>query len=116
MTLAAFYEQIGGDYQKTVDRLYNEAMVRKFVLKYRQDGTFEELRAAHAAGDWETAFRAAHTLKGIALNLGFTLLFASAMALTEALRGNRPLTDESLYTAVANDQAALLAALDQLDS
>ena len=89
MTLAAFYEQIGGDYQKTVDRLYNEAMVRKFVLKYRQDGTFEELRAAHAAGDWETAFRAAHTLKGIALNLGFTRLFASAMALTEALRGNR---------------------------
>ena len=115
MTLEAFYAKIGGDYQKTIARLYNETLLRKFILKYRQDGTFEELRTSCAAGDWETAFRAAHTLKGLALNLGFTRLFASSMALTEALRGNRPLTDESLYTAVANDQAALLAALDQLD-
>ena len=34
----------------------------------------------------ETAFRAAHTLKGVAVNLGFTRLYHAAAALTEVLQ------------------------------
>ena len=116
MTLEAFYAKIGGDYQKTIGRLYNETLLRKFILKYRQDGTFSDLQTAQAAGDWETAFRAAHTLKGLALNLGFDRLHVSADALTEALRGPRPLTDPALYAAVAEDQALILSAIDELDA
>ena len=37
-------------------------------------------------GQREEAFRAAHTLKGVSANLGFSRLLASAGALTELLR------------------------------
>lgn len=65
--------------------------------------------------DWEAAFRAAHTLKGVAQNLGFQRLYLSSAALTEALRGPKPLTDPALREAVAMDQAALLTAIQELE-
>lgn len=40
-------------------------------------------------GDYESAFRAAHTLKGVALNLGLGRLAKSSSELTEALRAGR---------------------------
>ena len=63
----------------------------------------------------EAAFRAAHTLKGVAQNLGFQKLYLSSAALTEALRGPKPLTDPALREAVALDQAALLRAIQELE-
>ena len=51
-------------------RIPSEALVRKFVLKYPNDPSFGQLKDALAAQDWETAFRASHTLKGVAQNLG----------------------------------------------
>lgn len=38
----------------------------------------------------EEAFRAAHTLKGVCANLGFTQLFKVSSDLTEELRGGAP--------------------------
>ena len=63
----------------------------------------------------EAAFRTAHTLKGVAQNLGFQRLYLSSAALTEALRGPKPLTDPALREAVAMDQAALLTAIQELE-
>ena len=40
-------------------------------------------------GDAETAFRAAHTLKGLCLNLGFESLYKVDAALTEELRAGK---------------------------
>ena len=64
MTLKEFYEQIDGSYEDTLHRLTSEALVHRFVLKYPADPSFAQLRKAVAAADWESAFRAAHTLKG----------------------------------------------------
>ena len=97
MTLESFYNTIGGDYKKTVERLYNETLLRKFVMKYRNDGTFAQL-------------------KGLALNLGFNQLNKSASALTEHLRGGKPLTDESLYNAVERDHMLVINSIDELDA
>ena len=52
-----------------------------------------QLTEAVNAQDWETAFRASHTLKGVAQNLGFDGLYRAAFALTEEMRGGKPLTD-----------------------
>ena len=81
-------------------------------LDGRQQGSLE---SAINSQDWEAAFRAAHTLKGVAQNLGFQRLYLSSTALTEALRGPRPLTDPALREAVAMDQAALLTAIQELE-
>ena len=115
MTLESFYNTIGGDYKKTVERLYNENLLRKFVMKYRNDGTFAQLREAHDSKNWEEAFRAAHTLKGIALNLGFDALYTVSSELTEAMRGDKPLTDMGLWTAVDEKHRQIVEAIAQID-
>ena len=115
MTLKEFYEQIDGSYEDTLHRLTSEALVHRFVLKYPADPSFAQLREAVAAADWESAFRAAHTLKGVAQNLGFDRLQKSASALTEAVRGAVPLTDKSLFEEVCKDQKEIVEAIEKLD-
>lgn len=82
MTLQECYVKIGGDYNDILHRFMNENMVRKFVLKFPQDNNMALFEESWA----KTAFRAMHTLKGVAVNLGFTALYNVSSALTEKLR------------------------------
>lgn len=66
MTLQEFYAKIGGNSADVLRRLPSEAMVRKFIGKYPADTSWGSLESAINSQDWETAFRAAHTLKGVA--------------------------------------------------
>lgn len=91
-------------------------MLRKFVGKYLADPTFGNLESAAAVQDWKGAFLAAHTLKGVAQNLGFDKLQRSASELTEALRGDNPLTDMALFQKVREDQKELVEAVGKLDA
>ena len=100
MTLARFYESLGGSLPAVLARIPSEPMVRKFARMYAGDTSCGELEAAVKAKDWQTAFRAAHTLKGVAQNLGFAQLACAADALTEHLRGASPLTQPELLEAV----------------
>lgn len=86
MTLKQCYGLLEGDYEEVVGRMRKEALVEKFVLKFLNDASYEMLQQGIAAGDWETAFRAAHTIKGVAQNLGFTRLCEASSRLTEELR------------------------------
>lgn len=94
MNLEEFYAQIGGDYADTLQRLCNENMVKKFVKMYQDDPTCADLHNAALQQDWEAAFRGAHTLKGVAQNLGFERLYQVSAVLTEAMRGNKPQSAE----------------------
>ena len=86
MTLQECYVKIGGDYNDILHRFMNENMVRKFVLKFPQDNNMALFEESWAKKDYETAFRAMHTLKGVSVNLGFTALYNVSSALTEKLR------------------------------
>ena len=114
MTLKEFYEQIDGSYEDTLHRLPSEALVHRFVLKYPADPSFAQLREAVAAADWESAFRAAPTLKGVAQNLGFDALYRAASALTEHLRGGQPLTEPQLLDATTAEHERVMSAIEAL--
>lgn len=104
MTEKEFYEQIGGNYADALSRLMKDTLIRKFVTKFPSDGSFAELTAALNEGRIDDAFRAAHTLKGVALNLAFAKLGKSAVELTERLRpGNREGVDPAVFTALYED-------------
>jgi HPt (histidine-containing phosphotransfer) domain-containing protein len=60
------------------------------VLRFPGDQSFQELETAIQAGDVEGTFKAAHTLKGVALNLGIAPLGETASILTEQVRGGNP--------------------------
>lgn len=86
MTLSECYAAMGGDYEDVLGRLRTERLVQKFVLKFLDEGSYALLEESLDAHDQETAFRAAHTIKGVCQNLSFTRLGQSSAQLTEALR------------------------------
>ena len=115
MTIKECYEAMGGDYEDVLKRLMNEARIQKFALMFKKDPSMSQLTQAMDAGDVETAFRAAHTLKGICLNLGFDNLFAPSQELTEKLRGATTIegTDE-LFAAVEKEYDRTCEALRKI--
>ena len=100
MTVRECYEKMGANYDGVLSRLGNEMLIRKFVIKFLKDPSFQDLTAAIEKSDAESAFRAAHTLKGICLNLGFDNLYKPSEALTEKLRGGELNGYETLYDEV----------------
>lgn len=83
----ALLRRAGWDVEGTRRRLMNDdALYQELLMKYKKDMHLETLRMRLRDGDYEGAFLEAHTLKGIAANLGFVPMKASAVALTELLR------------------------------
>ena len=87
MTIQECYQKLGGDYAQVEKRLPGIHLIRRFIAKFLDDGSYPELCRAMEQGQTEEAFRAAHTLKGVSANLGFDRLTASSGELTELLRG-----------------------------
>ena len=109
MTLKEAYESVESNYDNVLKRLGSEGMIKRFAVK------FGELKNALAAGDGESAFRAAHTMKGICLNLGFDKLYEVSAALTEQLRGYEITGSEAVYQQVVEQYDRLIAAIKAID-
>lgn len=86
MTLQECYSAIGGSYEDVLSRLRSERLIQKFVLKFLGDGSYQLLCDSLESQNYEEAFRAAHTIKGMCQNLGFARLLDSSSRLSEALR------------------------------
>lgn len=104
MTLESCYAMMGGDLEGVRGRLRSDERVAKFVSMFPHDETFAALERAMAEKSWPEAFRAAHTLKGVSRDLGFTALFEVSDELANVLRpakeGNA--VDEEAAVALAD--------------
>lgn len=89
MTVRECYDRLGADYEGVVSRLVTEERVKKFIIRLSEDRSFAGLCTAMEQENAEEAFMGAHTLKGIAMNLGLTRITEIAGALTEELRGGK---------------------------
>lgn len=87
MTVQEFYSEIKGNYEEIIGRMRDDARVKKFVFMFLRDETYDRLCEAMDAGNYEDAFRQAHTLKGLCQNLAFSDLYEPVHELTECLRG-----------------------------
>ncbi|MDE6398974.1 MAG: Hpt domain-containing protein [Clostridiales bacterium] len=116
MTVQECYEQMGGDYADVMSRLRTDERILRFLGKVADDGSFALLCSSLQAHTMEEAFRAAHTLKGICMNLSLTKLYTSANALTEALRGRAQYGDDlpPLLDAVKADYENTVACIRAL--
>lgn len=111
MTLQECYAALEGDYEGVVSRLRSEKLVQKFVLKFLNDPSYNLLCQSLEDGNYEEAFRASHTIKGMCQNLSFTKLQESSSALTEALRGGWTAEAAGLRDQVAADYEQTVQAI-----
>ena len=91
------------------ERLYLD-LLRRFAAKYRNSN--EELPALLAAYETESAARLAHTIKGVAANLGANKLANQAKDIETAILAGSPITE--LLTPYAADLEKVTRSIDQL--
>ena len=116
MDLKTCYEQLGGDYADVMGRLRQEDRVVKFLRLFPADENFQLLTRALDEEDWSVAFRAAHSIKGVALTLGLTRLADSSSQLTEVLRPGAPAQDPwPLYQVLKEDYDKAVTAINALE-
>lgn len=116
MTLQECYEKLNGDYDGTLGRLCSEKLVEKFVMKFLADDSYALLEESMASGNYSEAFRAAHTLKGVSLNLGFTKLYEVSDVMTEALRDGEKPENETLLGKVKDEYQRTIDVIQELQN
>ncbi len=108
---------LGMNIDQTLARFVgNEALLFKFLRKFTQDGTYVQLEAAIRSGDKEEGFRAAHTLKGVAGNLGLDGLFNSVSPLVEALRSSDTSGVDAMFETVKAQYELAFSTIQSLDN
>lgn len=113
MNVKECYEMLGGDYDEIMRLMISEERVIKYLLKFKEDHCMLDLTTALNDKRYDEAFRFAHTLKGVSINLMMKRLEASCSALTEALRAKQTEV-EQLYNQVKSDYELTIQAIDCL--
>ncbi len=80
----------GVDIAETMERFVeDEDLYAECLTSFLEDEAFDALKAALDTPDYRMAFEHAHTLKGIAGNMGLTPLFHEICGMVEDLRANK---------------------------
>ena len=111
MTLQECYAAMGGSYDEVIGRLRSERLVQKFVLKFADDGSYDLLCRSLEEKNYEEAFRAAHTIKGVCQNLSIQKLQDSSSRLCESLRNGYTPEADALAEEVRADYAQTVDAI-----
>ena len=114
MKLEEFYELSGGDFEDVKNRLGSAEMIKKFVQKFALDDSFERMKNGLCENDAKEAFRAAHTLKGVCLNLGFGNLYKPVCEITELLRAGDLESAKSVLPEVEKNLVGLVTLVEKL--
>ena len=110
------FESYGADYETTMSRFAgNEKFYLRVLGMLPNDKSMENLGRTIKNGDMAGAFEAAHTLKGVAGNLGLTPLFEAVFAIVEPLRKKTARDDYmQLYTVIQGEYERAGAFLESL--
>lgn len=94
MSVKEVYERIGGNYEDIQNRLRSDDMIERFLRKFLNEKSYEDLLAAVEADNVEEAIQAAHKMKGVTANLSFTKLFDVLNELLTKLRQENKIDKE----------------------
>lgn len=109
-------EKLDINYKDGLERFAGmEGMFLKFLKKFPNDPSFSDLKKYLDEKNVEEAFRAAHTLKGVASNLAMETLYTVSSEITELLRAKK--LDEGIeyFPKVAEVYDKIIAFIATLD-
>ena len=106
------FEAYGGDYDVTMSRFMGkETLYMKLLGMMFQDENLKKLGTAIEENDLDAAFEAAHTLKGVAGNLGLTPFYDSVCRIVEPIRNREERED---YTQMYQEIQDEFSRVDEL--
>ena len=100
MTVKEFYDLTGGGYATMFSKFSSDATITAFLKIFKRDTSYATLCEKMDAGDVDGAFQAAHTLKGVVLNLNIEGLIEPVCSITEALRAKDMAAAKELFPKV----------------
>ena len=101
--------------EDVLERLEDLDIVKFYLPEFENDPSYEGLMQSLKNGDLQSAFRAAHTLKGIGYNLGLNRLGDRAAALCEVLHtGSVPAPE--LLRQLTEEYCCVIDAIHELKS
>lgn len=116
MTAKELYIALDEDYNEVFDRIGNDKWIVKYLKKFTAEDYVAILKKAIDDSQWEDLFKASHSLKGLALNLGLSKLAKSSSDLCEAVRHGAPTVDVMpLFKEVESVYNTAIETIFQLD-
>ena len=114
-TLVEKVREYGADVDGAMERfLDDEDLYEKCLLTFVDDESFAGVKNALENKDYEQAFNCAHTLKGVAANLGLTPLYDAIVGIVEPLRAKDYSNLDSQYLAVAEAYEVFKKLMEQI--
>lgn len=115
MTIEEVYSAASGNFQTVLNRFGTKELVERFARKFLEDDSYPQLVEKLAEKDVQESFRAAHTLKGVCMNLGFDGLLAPVKEITEILRAGSLEGTAPLMKQITEEYTKVCDAVRQLD-
>ncbi|MEG1547612.1 MAG: Hpt domain-containing protein [Clostridia bacterium] len=101
-------KEYGADVDGAMERfLGDETLYKTCFMIFLDDAAFQQLGDALLAMDYKKAFESAHTLKGVAGNMGLTPIYKLICNIADALRKNE-------YSALQDCYAEIIDQHDKL--
>lgn len=106
-------KEAGIDYNSAIERFMgNEALFFKFLFRFCDDTTFQQMTKAIEAKDCKKAFELAHTLKGVCGNLSLERLGQVISAQVEYLRKEQITQAQELMTRAQKEYDRIMDVLN----
>ena len=93
----------------------NEALYKKFLLKFSEDTSLDDAKAALESDDSDAFFKAIHTLKGISGNLSITGLYNASCSLVDAIRADDQAAFAELFEKVKREHRKIVDILKKAE-
>lgn len=116
MRVEEFYSILGGNYEDVLSRLGKTERIVKYLRKFADSEECGSIDGFLESENYEEAFRAVHSIKGMCMNLGLSKLQESSSTLCEELRNGKPQIDVTdMLAKVKSDFAQATDAIRQIE-
>ena len=117
MNIKDLYTELGEDTELVIARFGgNTSFLERFVRKFVEDPTYGHLMKSLEDKDYHEIEIGAHTLKGVAENLGFNKLSVTAASVVQAVRENKTDIIPGLSEAMSAEYKKVLECIAGLDT
>lgn len=115
MNTKDFYGALRVDHEIVMRRMLQEDRIKKYLRLFVADSGIEPLEQALAQGDCDLAFRQAHAIKGVTLNLELTPLSTIICEMVEKLRDGNLAGARTLFLKAKAQYEQIEGLVRQLD-